>query len=368
MCEQKSVLRVAHVFGTLNLGGAETMIMNVFRALGNRPVTFHFFVSGQEQGYYEPEVRSLGGRIHHLTKRSESIWNHHAELYRILKEQRYDIVHFHTQNAFTTLLEILMVKLAGKARIVVHCHNTMDWRGKKMLLLHKASRGLMNALTDVKLSCGAAAAQWLYGTEKNVTVIPLPVICDRYLYSPERNHALRTDAGLLGKRVYLHVGRFSDVKNHSFLLDIFAELIKRQENSVLLMAGDGELRGQMEAKAEQLGISGNVSFLGNISDVYDKMCLADGMIFPSKYEGFPTVILEAQAAGLPCLISDTITPAIAVTDLVERYPLDATAAQWAEKMLEKSADAATRLAANGKIRALYDVTVTVEQLMRAYTP
>ena len=367
MCEQRSVLRVAHVFGTLNLGGAETMIMNAFRTLGDRPVTFDFFVSGQDHGYYEPEVRRLGGKVHHLPKRSESMWDHHAQLYRILKEQRYDVVHFHTQNAFTTLLEILAVRLAGKSRAVVHCHNTMDWRSKKMLLLHKASRCLLNALTDVKLSCGAAAAQWLYGSEKNVTVIPLPVICDRYLYSRERSDALRSEAGLTGKQVYLHVGRFSDVKNHSFLLDIFAELVKRQENSVLLMAGDGELRPQMEAKAEQLGISGNVRFLGNIPDVYDKMCLADGVIFPSKYEGFPTVILEAQAAGLPCLISDTITPAIALTDLVEQYPLEASAEQWAEKMLGMSADPATRRAANDTIRRVYDVSETVEQLMRAYT-
>ena len=367
MCEQKPVLRVAHVFGTLNLGGAETMIMNVFRSLGNRPVRFDFFVSGQEQGYYEPEIHALGGKVHHLTKRSEDAWRHHRDLHRIVKEQRYDILHFHTQNAFTTLLEILMVKLAGKAKIVVHCHNTMDWRGKRMLLLHKACRGMLNKLTDVKLSCGADAAQWLYGSEYGVTVIPLPVICDRYLYDPERADSLRRAAGLDGKRVYLHVGRFSDVKNHSFLLDVFAELVKRQENSILLLAGDGELRNRMEEKAETLGIGENVFFLGNISDVYDKMCLADGMIFPSKYEGFPTVILEAQAAGLPCLIADTITPAIAITNLVERYPLEASAAQWAERILQKSADSAMRLTANERIRNLYDVKVTVEQLMRAYT-
>ena len=359
--------RILHVLGTLDLGGAETMIVNVMRSLRNSEISFDFLVSGEKIGYYEQEVMALGAEVRHLTKRSQSFWKHHWEIYRIVRETGYGTLHFHTQNAFLTSVEILAAKLGGAKKIVVHCHNTMDWRNSKMLLLHKLARPLLNALTDVRLSCGNAASEWLYGTTEQVIVLPLPVVCDRYRCSQTQRDALRAEAGLTGKRVYLHVGRFSDVKNHTFLLDIFAQLLQRNENSVLLMAGDGPLRSDMEEKAQSLGMEGKAVFLGNISNVYEKMMLADVFVFPSKYEGFPTVVLEAQAAGLECIISDAITPEIAITDLVKQLPLTEQAEVWAEQIAAlPAAEPERKRRANDAIREKFDVSVTVQRLMEVY--
>lgn len=359
--------KVLHVFGGLGMGGAETMIMNVFRVLGQSNVCFDFVVSGEQIGYYEPEAAALGGSIHHITKRSVSMWKHHRDFYDVIRKNGYEIIHFHTQNAFLTVLEICAAKMAGVKRIIVHCHNTMDWRKGKMLTLHEKSRGWLNRLADVRLSCGNDASKWLYGSTEGVQILPLPVMCDRYRYSQKDYDALREQMGLTGKKVYIHVGRFSDVKNHTFLLDVFAQLVKREPDSVLLMAGDGELRPEMEAKAKALCLEGKAVFLGNINDVYNKLILADAFLFPSKYEGFPTVVLEAQAAGLPCIISDTITPEIALTELVTQLPLDASAEHWADEILRIcTSGTRDRLRGNEVIRETYDVSVTRKQLLEIY--
>ena len=157
-----------------------------------------------------------------------------------------------------------------------------------------------------------------------------------------------------------------EVKNHDFVVKIFAELHRRQPDSVLLLVGDGELRPAVEAQVKEAGLTGAVRFLGNISDVPDKMVLADVLLFPSKYEGFPTVLLEAQAAGLECFVSDTITPEVRLTGRVHPLPLTSSAAEWADAVLSapRSAD---RAADNAAVRQKYDVSVVTKRLMELYT-
>ena len=196
--------------------------------------------------------------------------------------------------------------------------------------------------------------------------MPLPVKCDALRFDPERQKKLKEEAGLTGKTVYLHVGRFMDVKNHVFLIQIFEELHRRQPDSVLLLVGDGELRPQIEEQAKAAGLSDSVRFLGNVSDVPDKMNLADAMIFPSKYEGFPTVLLEAQAAGLDCFASDSITPEIKLTDRIHWLSLEQSPAVWAEKILvtKRKPD---RAADNEPVKAKYDVSAVTRRLTELYT-
>ncbi len=358
--------KVLQVPGSLNLGGAETMLVNVMRGLDREKLNFDFVVPGAEPGYYEPAVRAMGAQVHHIPKRSESFWKSHREFYRVVKEGGYKVVHFHTQNAFFTSLQVFLARRAGAERIVVHSHNTMDWRSGMALRLHPYCRKWLYRHTDVRLACGREAGAWLFGTEDGVEVLPLPVQCDKLQFDAARQAALKQDAGLAGKTVYLHVGRFMEVKNHDFVVKIFAELHRRQPDSVLLLVGDGELRPAVEAQVKEAGLTGAVRFLGNISDVPDKMVLADVLLFPSKYEGFPTVLLEAQAAGLECFVSDTITPEVRLTGRVHPLPLTSSAAEWADAVLAapRSAD---RAADNAAVRQKYDVSVVTKRLVELYT-
>ena len=358
--------RVLQVPGSLNLGGAETMLINVMPNLDREQLNFDFVVPGKEEGYYESVVRQMGAQVHHIPRRSESFWRSHREFYRVVKEGGYRVVHFHTQNAFFTSLQVFLARRAGAERIVVHSHNTMDWRGGMALRLHLCCRKWLWRHADIRLACGREAGMWLFGTEDGVEILPLLIQCDKLRFDADRQAVLKRKAGLEKKTVYLHVGRFMDVKNHAFVVKVFEQLHQRQPNSVLLLVGDGELRPKVEAQVQQAGLTDAVQFLGNISDVPDKMVLADGLLFPSKYEGFPTVLLEAQAAGLECFVSDTITPEIRLTGRIHPLALTASAGEWAEAVLS-TPRRMDRAADNAAVREKYDVSIVTKRLVELYT-
>lgn len=358
--------RVLQSLGSLNMGGAETMTVHVLEAMNRDDIQFDFVIPGAQEGLYEPRVKRLGARVYHTPKRSESFWGSHRVFYRVIRDGCYQTVHLHTQNAFFTALQVALARRAGAKTIVVHSHNTMDWRGGLSLRLHKLSRKWLYRHADVRLACGKEAAEWLFGTTDGVEVIPLPICCDRFLFDETKRESIRAAMGWTGRKVYLHVGRFMDVKNHAFLVQVFEAIHRREPDSLLALVGDGPLRGEIERQVRDAGWTDSVRFLGNVSDVADKMIAADAMIFPSKYEGLPTVLLEAQAAGLDAFVSDTITSEIALTGRIHPLALGAGAESWAEKILAAQA-APDRAADNAAIRARYDVAIAARRLTDIYT-
>lgn len=357
--------RVLQSLGSLNMGGAETMAVHVLEAMDRETIQFDFVIPGEQEGLYEPRVKRLGARVYHTPKRSESFVGAHRVFYRVIRDGQYQTVHLHTQNAFFTALQVALARRAGAKTIVVHSHNTMDWRGGLSLRLHKLSRKWLYRHADVRLACGKEAAEWLFSTAEGVEVIPLPIVCDQFLFEEKKREAVRRQMGWNGKTVYLHVGRFMDVKNHAFLVRVFEAIHRREADSLLVLVGDGPLRGQIERQVREAGLTDSVRFLGNVSDVADKMIAADAMIFPSKYEGLPTVLLEAQAAGLDAFISDTITSEIALTGRIHPLALEAGAESWAEAILA-ARPASDRAADNAAIRARYDVSIAARRLTRIY--
>lgn len=359
--------RILQVVGALNIGGAETMLINILRNMDRQRCQFDFVVSGNEKGYYEEEIRDLGGIIYHITKRADSIWKHYFQFYTLIKRQNYKIVHIHQQNAFFTVLQIIVAKSAGAQKVITHCHSTNDWRGRTLIFLHKMMRSVVNRLADVRLACGEEAAKWLYGTTKGVGIVPLPVDCGKYMFSQELYRELRDRYGYNGKKIYVHVGRFSDVKNHRFLIEVFERLKEKDKSSLLFLVGDGELKKDIENLVKEKKLEKDVVFWGNIGDVNVKLLMADVFLFPSKYEGFPTVLLEAQAAGLPCFISDTITKETDITELVRRISLKKNAEEWAAEITrEYGSTEKDREKHNQIVKDKYDVLITVKRLMELY--
>jgi len=360
-------VRVLQLLGSLDMGGAETMVMNVYRHLDRELLRFDFALNNSGVGYYEKEVTDNDDRIFHITPRSVSLKKHFEGLYRIVKDNRYDILHYHTENAFLACCDLLVCWAAGAKKIVVHSHSTMDFRGGRMVRLSGLFRLPLRALTDVRVSCGTDAARWMFGTEKGVTVIPLPVDCAKYEFSEEKYNSCREEYGLVGKKVYAHTGSFLKVKNHAFLLDVFYWLHSADSSAYLILMGDGEERRAIEEKIAELGLQDSVTVFGIVSDVYDKLIAADAFIFPSLFEGFPAAVLEAQAAGLPCIISDSITRSIDVTECVEFISLNRKADDWAETILRmESNNARQRIECNHMVAASYDVTAVVKLFCRVY--
>ena len=235
-----------------------------------------------------------------------------------------------------------------------------------MIVRTYLKKRMMPYLTHL-LMCGEESGKWLYGEKNKSRFIMLNNAIDAasYTYDLSKRVELRRQLGLADELVIGHVGRFNPQKNHPFLLDIFAALLKKEPNAVLLLVGGGEGMSKMQEKAQELGIAEHVHFLGVRSDVTDLMQAMDVFVFPSLYEGLGIALIEAQAAGLPCVVSDTIPHEAYLTDLVDSESLSAPAEKWAEKILAKRAipraDRRAEIAAHG-----FDITTEAVKLQEFY--
>lgn len=341
-------LSILQVVGTLDIGGAETMLLELVRS----GLKTDFAVCSGASGAYEDELRALGCRIYHLTKRSEDFRKHHEEISEL--SRNYDIVHIHAQNAFLAYCQMKAVRRAGNARVFVHSHNTMDWRNSKMIILHKAYRKRIYREADQCLACGKDAATWMFGTSKNVNIIPLPVDTEKFRYNQEIREKIRRKYHIPGSaRVMIQVGRFYPVKNQMFSL----ELARR---NWMFFLGEGP---DFEAVKKAAGGDHHIIFTGNVSNVNEYLSASDILLMPSFYEGLPLSLLEAEASGIKCLVSDNVTRDVAVTDLMVFLPLDREA--WS-KEIQMTALKKHREIYADKMKNMYDSERVLKCLNRIY--
>ena len=362
-------IRVLHVIGIMNRGGAETMIMNLYRHIDRSKVQFDFVENSSEPAVFDEEILSLGGRIYrcpHYNGKNHFTyvkwWNDFFKAH----PKEYLIVHGHLGS--TAAIYLSIAKKYGTYTIA-HSHNSGTDRGMKTLLYKAMSYNTRN-VADYFFACSTPAGLDRFGkgivNGNNYSILNNAVVIDNFSYKDNMRTEMRCQLGLTNELVVGHVGRFNPQKNHPFLLDIFAALLKKEPNAVLLLVGGGEDMPKIQAKAHALGISERVRFLGVRSDVADLMQTMDVFVFPSLYEGLPVTMVEAQAAGLPCLISDKVPPECILTDgLVDILPLSEAPETWAEKILEKReiprTDRRTEIAAHG-----FDITTEAVKLQEFY--
>ncbi len=321
----------------MNRAGQETFIMNVFRAIDRRVVSFDFLCCLPGTGDYDEEIRQLGGEVYHieLSKRNSKLKqiDNFILLYKYLKSQadKYSAFHIHTQHAMDGFEEALAAKLAGIPVVIVHSHSTSTQYHVKA---HKFFRSFLNHIPVTRLACSELAGNWLYGKTGKFEVIRNGVDAVKYTFKKDVRAQIRQDNGWSEKTIIGHVGSFTYPKNHEFIIDIFNEFLKINSNSQLVFAGKGELLDSIKDKCKHLNIEDKVSFLGTRDDIEDLDQAFDIMLFPSRYEGLPVVLVEAQCTGLPCLISDTITQEVDITNLINRMSLENSANNWSNKLSE----------------------------------
>ena len=197
----------------------------------------------------------------------------------------------------------------------------------------------MGSIPTDRFACSDNAGKWMYGN-LDYKVVKNAIDIDKYIYNEETRKRVREKWNMNDKVVYSHVGIYMPAKNHKFLIETFSYIVKKQPNAMLVLIGEGELRAEMEAQILELGIGDNVILTGVRRDVEELLQMTDVFMFPSIYEGLPLSLIEAQSAGLRCLISDVITREVVVTDLVTQLPLSLGAEEWADKAIELSKEAA----------------------------
>lgn len=253
------------------------------------------------------------------------------KLYKIIKEEKYDVVHVHGSSSMM-FLQLLVAKKAGVKVRIAHSRNTSsDYN-----FLNKLCMPIFKRLYTHAFACGKEAGKWLFGENQQFTIIPNGKDCQMFEFKPEIRDEYRKKNNIENKTVIGHIGNFNNQKNHEFLIKVFYELTKKNSNYYLILAGNGPLENKIHGKIAELGIDKNVLFLGQISveEVSKWLNAMDIMVFPSKYEGFPNVLIEWQIAGLPCIISSEITKDVKITDLVRFKSLNKDPKEWA-KDIEK---------------------------------
>lgn len=358
------MLRVLQMIGGLEAGGSQAMIMNVYRNIDRERIQFDFILDKPENLYYADEVESLGGRLYDMPRFRGSNAGEVRGAWTdfFVEHPGYRVLHSHIRSYASLYLPI--AKRFG-VKTIIHSHSTSNGSGaqarvKKLLqypLRHQA---------DVLMACSTEAGQWLYGEDAccGDKFVLLPNGVDLSRFTPDEDVRLkyREDMGLRDSFVIGHVGRLHEAKNHSFLLEAFAIAHERNDAARLLLVGDGELRGEIEEKIGTLGIGDAVIMTGNRQDVPQLMQCMDVLAFPSRWEGMPVTLVEAQSAGLPCLISDNITHDVDLSPLIRRLPID-DAGAWAAELLRRR----ERLDVSGRIaRSGFDIRDSSKKLCEIY--
>ena len=328
-------IRVLQAFTILNRGGAETMIMNYYRKIDRSKVQFDFLVHRQERGVYENEIEALGGKIFRISPvHPKNFISYQKEISHFLGEHKeYKIIHGNLSELGYFLYK--EAKQQGVPTIICHAHNSkmsLDLKAPFRFYWKYACRKYITHM----FSCSKHASKWLFGkkNESKAIVMYNAVDVNEFSFDSQKSGEMKERIGLVGKFVIGHVGRFNVQKNHDFLIDIFYEIKNKCDSAVLILVGQGELEKKMIQKVEKLGLQDSVVFLGSRADVNEVMQAFDVFLFPSLFEGLPVTMVEAQAAGLQCIISDTIPAEVEITNLVTFISLKKPATYWANETLK----------------------------------
>lgn len=324
-------IRVLQVVTYMGRGGLETMLMNYYRNIDRDKVQFDFLTHRDERWDYDDEIESLGGKIYHLPKLNPFSKSYLNDLDKFFKEHKeYQIVHCHQDCLSGVVLKV--AKKNGVKFTIAHSHNANQDKNLKYLI-KVFEKSKIPKYADKLFACGDEAGRWMFNTD-NFEVLNNAIDTDLYTYNKEKADKVKKEFSIENKFVVGHVGRFNPQKNHEFLIDVFNEIQKVKEDSVLMLVGDGDLRPEIEQKVQDLGLSDKVIFTGVRSDVNDLMQGMDVFLFPSLYEGLGIVLIEAQAAGLKCVISDTIPKDGVLTKDVTSISLNQSPAVWANEILK----------------------------------
>ncbi|MCF1678042.1 glycosyltransferase [Tetragenococcus koreensis] len=252
---------------------------------------------------------------------------------------------------------------------IIHGHSTRQPGSSFHKFFHRLNQWRIDSIATDYFACSENSAKWLFDkskvTKNMYTIINNGIQTGKFTFDVKLRDKVRKSLGIEGKLVLGHTGRFAPPKNHDFLIDIFKSVNKFNPNAVLLLIGEGELKPQIEKKVQLNGLDDNVFFLGVRADVGDILQAIDVFIFPSYYEGLPLTLVEAQAADLPCLVSDSITKKVRITDTITYKSLSEKPKTWALKVLnlpkEKRVDKTDSIFKSG-----YDAFEISTKLMKFY--
>lgn len=351
--------RILQVVTYMGRGGIETMLMNYYRRMDREKIQFDFLVHRDFRADFDDEIEALGGRIYRIPPMNPASASYRKALADFFREHPYRVVHCHLN--YMSGVVLAAAKRAGVPVRIAHAHTASMAPGWKQSV-RRLCKHLIPLTATHCFACSTEAGRAIFGKQ------PFSILTnaiDAVTFAPDEKlrSEVRAELGLGDAYTVMHVGRMVYAKNHEFLLDAFRELLNTEPGARLVLVGDGELRSRVGEKAVQLPEDA-VRILGSRTDIPRLLQAADIFAFPSRFEGMPVTMIEAQAAGLPCIKSDTVTNECVVTDLVQSLPIDDPKV-WADAILAARGTPRTAVLADIQ-RSGYDITAAAEKLTRFY--
>lgn len=328
-------IRILQVIGSLNNGGSQAMIMNIYENIDRSKVQFDFVIDRPNDLAYGERIEELGGKIFVIpqftAKNTFAFYKAWNEFFS--NHSEYKIVHGHVRSTAAIYLKI--AKMYGLTTIS-HSHSTSSGNGLTALVKNILQYPIRNT-ADYFFSCSKSAGEWLFGkrvcTQKNFFLLKNAIDAERFTFNKQTRVEKRKEYNVDDKFVIGHVGRFNTPKNHEFLINTFKLIYEKNSRAILMLVGDGELREKVQQRVDELGITNQVIFTGARSDIADLLQAMDVFLFPSLYEGLGIAVIEAQASGLPCIVSNMVPSEAIVTEHVNKMTLSEGVDKWADKAL-----------------------------------
>jgi capsular polysaccharide biosynthesis proteinCps4H len=330
-------VKVLQVVATMNMGGIENFLMNLYKSIDREKVQFDFLILNNENNIFEKEIEELGGKVFKIESIKKAGYSKFLKnlKYFFKEKTEYKVIHSH-YNIMNGI--VLYSSLNNMANVrISHSHSTSTGFSLLKNIFLYFSRILLEKSQAKKFACSNAAGIWLYGKNSDFNIIYNGIDASRYKYNYVIRENKREELQLSKKDIIVgHIGSFRKVKNHDFIIEIFSELSKKDKNYKLILVGDGELKKEIELKVDKKELRKNIIFLGIRKDIAELLQLFDIFLFPSLYEGLPISLVEAQTSGLKCFISENITKEIDLgLDLLEFISLKKSALEWANIIEEK---------------------------------
>ncbi|MGE7862772.1 glycosyltransferase family 1 protein [Bacillus mobilis] len=342
------MLKVLYVGMSSDLGGIEAFVMNYYRNIDRNKIQIDF-LKFEEHICFEEEIVSGGGNVYQLPPRKSGL-KYYYSLFKFFKAHTdYSYVHIHL-NTCSSIAPVVIAKLFG-AKIIAHSHN--EWKGNSKItkFLHYINKPILSKISNYKFACSNVAGKWLFKESDEYIIVKNSIGAESYIYNMKVRKEKRKELDVCGDFVLGHIGRFTYQKNHEFLLEVFKAIYDKNKDVKLLLVGTGELREGLEKRVLSMGLENNVIFTGIRADISELLQAMDVFVFPSHFEGLGIVVVEAQAAGLQCIVSDSIPKEAFVTELIKEVSLKQNKDIWATEIL--------------KLNNRYERTNTYEEISEA---
>ena len=328
--ENQSCVRVLHVIDGLGSGGAESFLMNMYRNIDREKVQFDFLLRS-EDNIYKDELEKMGSKVYVTASFPKHFIKNYFETKKFLKEHKYEIIHIHA-NALLYLTALILAKKEGVKCRIVHSHS-ISTKYPVLKIIHNFNKNLLHFWATDYFACSEDAGKWMF--KKQYLHIKNSTDLDKFKFNRQKRECVREELGI-DEDVFVigHIGRFLPVKNHSFILSVFKEILENNVKSKLILVGEGENFDEVKEKVNELGLTDNVLFLGVRKDIDRVINAFDVFLFPSLYEGLPMVLVESQANGITSFISDVIPKDVLVSSCVHPMSLQESPKVWAKTIIE----------------------------------